>query len=88
MSDLEVRMPRYPECRESCGSCAAGEVVVLEVLVRPGDVVRQDDIIIMLETGKVALDIPTPHAGRITEVCVAEGDQVAEGAVIIRLSPS
>ncbi len=79
---VDVWMPRFPECWESCGNCASGEVFVLEVLVQPGDAVRAADNLITLETGKVALDIPSPYAGRIVELCVAEGDYVAEGAVI------
>lgn len=82
---LEVRLPKFPECWESCGSCGQGEVLVLEVHVRPGDVIRHDDSLITLETGKVALDIPSPHAGTVAEVCVAEGDTVSEGALIARI---
>lgn len=82
---VEVRMPQYPECWETCGSCASGKVVVLEVHVKPGDVVRFDDNLITLETGKVALDIPSPKAGTIVEVRVEEGEDIAEGAVIVTL---
>lgn len=81
----EVRMPRYPECWETCGSCGSGAVVVLEVLVEPGEIIRADDALITLETGKVALDIPSPYAGRIVDVLVAEGDTLAEGQLIARL---
>lgn len=84
---IEVRIPIYPECWETCGSCAAGDVVIEEVLVKPGDIVQRDDNIIILETGKIALDIPTPHAGRVVEVMVAAGDEVAEGALILTLEP-
>jgi pyruvate/2-oxoglutarate dehydrogenase complex dihydrolipoamide acyltransferase (E2) component len=82
---VEVRIPIYPECWETCGSCAQGDVVVEEVLVKPGDMVQFDDNVIILETGKVALDIQSPHAGRVVEVMVAAGDEVAEGAVILTL---
>lgn len=82
---VEVRIPIYPECWDTCGSCAQGDVVVEEVLVKPGDVLQRDDNIIILETGKVALDIPTPHAGRVVDVMVAAGDEVAEGALILTL---
>ena len=34
---VEVRMPKYPECWETCGNCASGEVVIQTLLVRPGD---------------------------------------------------
>ncbi|MDK9725355.1 MAG: biotin/lipoyl-binding protein [Sterolibacteriaceae bacterium MAG5] len=85
MTIKEVRMPKYPECWETCGSCANGEVFVIEVHVKPGDVLRFDDSLITLETGKVSLDIPSPHAGTIVEVRVSEGDKLAEGDVIATL---
>lgn len=82
---LEVRMPKYPECWESCGNCAQGEVFVLEVLARPGALLERDDTILTLETGKVALDIPSPHSGTVLEVFVAEGDVLEEGALLLAL---
>lgn len=84
---VDIRLPRFPECWETCGSCGQGEVEVLEVHVRPGDTVRHEDNLITLETGKVALDIPTPRDGVILEVLVSEGDTVREGALIARIDP-
>jgi biotin carboxyl carrier protein len=84
---IPVRMPKYPECWESCGSCASGDVFILEVLVQPGDILQCDDNILTLETGKVALDIPTPRAGRVAAVHVAAGDPVDAGALLVSLEP-
>ena len=78
-------MPKYPECWSSCGSCASGDVFILELLVNIGDRVERDDNILTLETGKVALDIPSPYAGRVLEIHVTEGDTVDEGALMITL---
>ena len=80
-----VRMPKYPECWQSCGSCASGDVFVLELLVKVGDVIARDDNVLTLETGKVALDIPSPATGRVVAVHVTEGDTVAEGALLVSL---
>jgi len=85
MSTVSVRMPKYPECWSSCGSCASGDVFILELLVNIGDRVERDDNILTLETGKVALDIPSPYAGRVLEIHVTEGDTVDEGALLITL---
>jgi pyruvate/2-oxoglutarate dehydrogenase complex dihydrolipoamide acyltransferase (E2) component len=80
-----VRMPKYPECWSSCGSCASGDVFILELLVAVGDSVQRDDNILTLETGKVALDIPSPHAGKVLSIHVTEGDTVDEGALLVTL---
>lgn len=84
---VEIRLPKFPECWETCGNCGQGAVLVLEVHVQAGDIVRHDDNLITLETGKVALDIPSPRAGTIVAVHVSEGDTVTEGALIARIEP-
>ena len=86
-SRLQVFMPKYPECWESCGNCAQGDVFVLEVLVKPGDRLERDDNVLTLETGKVALDIPSPYAGTVAQVMVSEGDVLEEGALLLTLEP-
>ena len=82
---LEVRIPKYPECWESCGSCGSGKVIVDDVQVVPGDLVERDQTLIVLETGKVALDIPSPAAGLIVELLVAPGDSINECQVFMTL---
>jgi pyruvate/2-oxoglutarate dehydrogenase complex dihydrolipoamide acyltransferase (E2) component len=84
---VEIRLPRFPECWETCGNCGQTEVTVLDVHVRPGDHVRFDDNIITLETGKVALDIPSPREGTILALHVAIGDTVTENALVATLEP-
>lgn len=88
MGSIFVRMPKYPECWQSCGSCASGDVFVLELLVKVGDVIARDDNVLILETGKVALDIPSPAAGRVVAIHVAEGDTVNKGALLATLEPA
>ena len=85
MAQQLVHMPKYPECWESCGSCASGRVFILELLVQVGEVIARDDNILTLETGKVALDIPSPFAGRVVAIHVTEGDTVDEGALLVTL---
>ena len=87
METINVHMPKYPECWQSCGSCASGEVFILELLVKVGDVIARDDNLLTLETGKVALDIPSPQAGRVVGVFVDEGDLVAEGQLLLTIEP-
>jgi pyruvate/2-oxoglutarate dehydrogenase complex dihydrolipoamide acyltransferase (E2) component len=82
---VEVHIPKYPECWTSCGNCGSGEVSVDDVRVLPGDAVARDDTLIVLETGKVAIDIPAPTAGTVVELFLAAGDLVGEGRLILTL---
>lgn len=85
---IEVRIPKYPECWETCGDCGSGVISVAEVHVKPGDAVRAGDSLITLETGKVALDIPSPKDGQVIEVFVAEGEPIDEDQLIVSLAPA
>jgi 2-oxoglutarate dehydrogenase E2 component (dihydrolipoamide succinyltransferase) len=56
-------------------------------LVKPGQAVKQDDPIAEIETDKVAVEVPAPAAGVITEQLVKEGETVQIGKIIARLTP-
>jgi dihydrolipoamide dehydrogenase len=62
------------------------DVPVVDVLVRPGDVVEIDTPLITLETEKASMDVPSTAAGTIAEVLVKKGDNVSKGSLIARLS--
>jgi len=50
-----------------------------------GEAVEQDEPIVEIETDKVAMEVPSPVAGVLTEQLVAEGDTVEIGALIARV---
>ena len=64
------------------------DVPVVDVLVKPGDVIELESPLVTLETDKASLDVPASAAGRITEVLLKRGDKVSKGAVIARLEPA
>ena len=64
------------------------DVEVIEVLVQPGDAVAAEQGLITLETDKAAMDVPSPSAGKITELKVKKGDRVSAGHVIATLEPA
>ena len=82
---IEVRIPKYPECWKSCGNCGSGELSVDDVLVLPGDRVARDETLIVIETGKVAIDIPAPTAGSVVDLHIAAGVPASEGQIILTL---
>ncbi len=55
-------------------------------LVKPGQAVKQDDPIAEIETDKVAVEVPAPANGVITEQLVKEGETVEIGTIIARLT--
>lgn len=61
---------------------------VISVAVKAGDEVEADQTLLELETDKAVVAIPSPAAGKIKEVRVAEGDSVDVGAVIMLLETS
>ena len=58
---------------------------VSEIMVEVGDVIAKDDNIILLESDKASVEVPSSAAGTVTKISVAVGDQVSEGMVLIEL---
>jgi len=58
---------------------------VSEILVSPGDTVSIDDTILVLESEKASMEIPTEDSGIIKKVFVSVGDQVKTGEVLIMM---
>ena len=60
-------------------------VPVIEVLVKPGDEIVAETPLITLESDKATMEVPSPKAGKISELKVKIGDKVSEGSVILTL---
>ena len=61
------------------------DVAVVDVLVKPGEVVDIDSPLVTLETDKASMDVPASAAGTITEVLLKRGDKVSKGSLIARV---
>jgi pyruvate dehydrogenase E2 component (dihydrolipoamide acetyltransferase) len=61
------------------------DVPVIEVLVKPGDVVKAEQSLITLESDKASMDVPSPVAGTVAEVVAKVGDKMSMGALIARI---
>jgi pyruvate/2-oxoglutarate dehydrogenase complex dihydrolipoamide acyltransferase (E2) component len=62
---------------------AVDAVVVVELLVKPGDAVAEGQAILVAETDKTQVEVPSPFAGTVVEIKVAVGDEVATGSPTI-----
>ena len=61
------------------------KATVAEILVKVGDTISVDESIVLLESDKASVEVPSTSAGVVKSILVNQGDQVAEGAVLIEL---
>ena len=64
------------------------DVEVVELLVAVGDSVDVETPLIMLETDKATMEVPSPHAGTVLALNVAVGDRVSAGDAIAVVEPA
>ena len=58
-------------------------IPVIEIFVKPGDVVAKDAPLVTLESDKATVEVPSPGPGTIKELKVKIGDRVSQGSVIL-----
>ena len=61
----------------------AGDIV--SVLVQEGDMIQANQNVFEVETGKATVELPCPHAGKITKIHVKQGQSVPVGEVLLSL---
>ncbi|ENU15444.1 2-oxo acid dehydrogenase subunit E2 [Acinetobacter lwoffii] len=61
------------------------KATVAEILVKVGDTIAIDDSIVLLESDKASVEVPSTSAGVVKSILVSQGDEVTEGAVLIEL---
>jgi dihydrolipoamide dehydrogenase len=77
MSNLiEVKVPDIGDFKN---------IPVIELLVKIGDQVKQEDALLTLESDKATMEVPAPHAGIVKDLRVKVGDKVSEGSLILVL---
>ncbi len=73
MSFMELKVPDIGDFRD---------VAVIEVMVKPGDTIRQEQSLITVESDKAAMEIPSSAAGVLKELKVKVGDRVNVGDLL------
>ena len=73
---IEIKVPDIGDYKD---------VPVIEVLVKAGDQVEKERSIVVLESDKATMDVPSSHSGVVKEVKVKIGDSLSEGSVVITL---
>lgn len=62
-----------------------GEVEVIEISVAVGDEIAEEDSLIVLESDKASMEVPSPVAGKVVEILVETGAKVSEGSPVVRV---
>ena len=73
MASIELKVPDIGDFKD---------VVIAEVLIKPGDSITVEQSLITIETDKASMEIPSSHAGVVKELRVKVGEKVSKGAVI------
>lgn len=58
------------------------DVPIIEILVKLGDAVGVDDPLVVLESDKATIEVPSPVAGKVAELLVKMGDRLSEGVPV------
>jgi len=72
-----------PEIGESIATAYIGRIIK-----KPGEGVKTGDALLVIDSDKASMEMPSPVSGVLTEWMVAEGDEVPIGAVIARIDTS
>jgi dihydrolipoamide dehydrogenase len=75
-NSMEVKVPDIGDFKN---------IPVIEILVKPGDTVSREDPLVVLESDKATMDVPSPAAGTVREVRVKIGDRLSQGSPIVVL---
>ena len=63
-------------------------VEVIEILVKPGDQIKENDPIVTIESDKSSVEIPSTVNGEVDSVAVKVGDKVSKGDLLLNLKSS
>ncbi|TBW52895.1 dihydrolipoyllysine-residue acetyltransferase [Marinobacter halodurans] len=64
----------------------AEDVPVIEINVKEGDEVTEEDPLVTVESDKATFEIPSPYAGKVGKVLVKEGDKLSEGDDLLEMT--
>jgi dihydrolipoamide dehydrogenase len=79
MSLIEVKVPDIGDFKD---------IDVIEVLVKPGALIKKEQSLITVESDKASMEIPSSHEGVVKELKVSVGSKVSEGVTILLLEAS
>ena len=76
MKTVEIRVPDIGDVKDA---------EIIEVMVKEGDEIAKDQSIVLVESDKASMEIPSSEAGKVRELKIKLGDKVSEGTVLLVL---
>ena len=76
---IEIKIPKVGE--------SISEVQISEWLKSPGDQVRKDEPLVIIDSEKTTFELPATDSGRLTKILHQAGETVSVGSVIAQLEP-
>ncbi|WP_151795145.1 2-oxo acid dehydrogenase subunit E2 [Acinetobacter soli] len=61
------------------------KATVAEILVKVGDEIAENDSLVLLESDKASVEVPSTATGTVVSIAIKEGDTVQEGVVLLKL---
>ena len=61
------------------------DIPVIEVLIKVGDLIDKEQALLVLESDKATMEVPSDAAGTVTSISVKSGDKVSKGSVIAEI---
>ncbi|SMC66837.1 dihydrolipoyl dehydrogenase [Polynucleobacter kasalickyi] len=63
------------------------EIPVIEILVKVGDLIQVEQPLMVLESDKATMEVPSDVAGKVTSIDVKIGDLISKGTVVVHVEP-
>ena len=76
MAIVEIKVPDIGDFQD---------VPVIEILVKPGDEVQKEQPLLVLESDKATMEVPSDRSGKITSIEVKVGDKISQGTLIAKI---
>ena len=61
------------------------QVEIIEVIVKPGEIIKKNDPVVTLESDKSSVEVPSTVEGKISNINVKVGDKVSKGDLILEV---
>jgi dihydrolipoamide dehydrogenase len=73
MANIQIKVPDIGDFQD---------IPVIEVLVKVGDIIEKEQPLLILESDKATMEVPSDRAGKILSLAVKVGDKISQGTLI------